>query len=659
MPDPIKLPPGATLVGDNMKLPPGATLVGAAASAPTAEAPPAPAAHKGLLDSLADWGAETYANIPKSVAAKGGSGLESYLPDSVQRMLPPVVHEGIRVLSNAGNKAVRGLTALPAAAVNSVESLADPDSWTPAGHQREQQQEVAQAKANGTSKTLQPGEKLPEPTEENAADLASDELGNGALGLTVGAAANKLLKLPGAVKDFVRGDVDKPIPGMDVTPLQRFNQAKSLGVDLDVADATASPLLGNVKRSGQNSLLGGHLYDAKKAANTGALKNSMDEFLKGMYPNDREAGGGEVLKGLQRDQQGLQGKSEEGFEALPKDIPLPGLEKVGARAQEMGEQNADYQDMFPSLKPSKAMSVVGDVGGLGPQSPPPVKLSPFVDESGAAIPSSDQPAPRPIQSFGTGQKLRSDLLEFTRKNPDIVAGQGDAMVRELSGGVDDALAGGESLLSPSQKKTFRDANEAWRDMKETYDDPSSPYYHAVRTDNPSTLADGVGPKTPENARNLLKRLSPVELPGPTPAVGAVRRGTVESALKPTAEEGPNYKNFPLQLNRIPADYRAELFTLDQNEKLRDLKNTANAIGKDFNPSGSAKEVQKYGEATALGLGLVHPTAAIEPLMQYPLAKFMTSPGAADWMMKPGWKPSPLVAPVVGTAAYEAAKKKKN
>lgn len=66
------------------------------------------------------------------------------------------------------------------------------------------------------------------------------------------------------------------------------------------------------------------------------------------------------------------------------------------------------------------MSVVDDIGSLGPQPSPPIRLSPFYDERGQPDHIVCQTPPRQQVSFGTGQKLRSDLPDFTLNNPDIV-----------------------------------------------------------------------------------------------------------------------------------------------------------------------------------------------------------------------------------------------
>ena len=479
-----------------------------------------------------------------------------------------------------------------------------------------------------------------------ATNAAGDLLGAG----VTAAVTHGVTRLPGIAKTSLTGPINEPIAGGTLTPAARYASAKNLGVNLDAADATNSPLFGAVKRVNSNSLFGGPTYDAAKARNTAALTGSTDQFLNQIYPGDRESGGVAIQKALQSNQQRLYGSAQQGFDSLPQDIHIPGLEDVGKTAQDIARENSAYQGLFPSLKPTKAMNVVGDVGGLGPQAPAPLRMSPFVDESGQPIPSSAQVASPQPASFGTGQKLRSDLLDFTRNNPDIVQNQGNGFIQRLAAQTDDALTNASSSLTPQQLETFRAANADWKDMKGTYDDPSSPFYHAVRTDTPSSLYSGIGSKTPEMARNLSDRLGP--------AVQPLRRGVVEAALKTTNDGSPNFKTFGTQLNRIPADYRAELFSPDQNVKLRDIANTSNALSQEFNPSGSGHQVQKLGEAASLFQAPVtaltgHPVLAAAPFAynaaQYGAAKLMNSPAFVERLMSPPVRPSPFSPAVAGAS----------
>lgn len=464
-------------------------------------------------------------------------------------------------------------------------------------------------------------------------------------GAVAGVAGPKALEsVPGMAKGFLRGPVDEPIVGTSVTPAARFASAKNLGVNLDAADATNNPLLQGVKKLNENSLLGGNSYDILKASNTAALGKATDGFLTSLYDGDRESGGADIQGALKADQAGLHGDATEGFQKLPQDYPLPGAADLGTYAQQLKADQTPYYGQFPSLQPNKAMNVLDDVGRLSPNQPVGAKFPWAQTNSDAAA------------NFGTIQRLRSDLLDFNRNNPDIVKNQSGGWMQDLAGKADSVMTNGANGLPPEQASLFRAANAKWEDMKKTYDDPSSPLYQAVRTQNPSTLYGGIGSKTAENAQNLVRRLAPGE--EPSPALGALRRGTVEGALKTTNDGSPNFKTFGTQLNRVPADYRASLFSPDQNVTLKDLTNTSNVLARDFNPSGSAKMGQKVLEGSALAAAPLHPLSAVAPLAQYPIAKFMTNPKAVDWLMSPAAKPNPFFAPTVGVAAAEAASSKK-
>jgi hypothetical protein len=473
----------------------------------------------------------------------------------------------------------------------------------------------------------------------------------------LGDAFDGIMRAPEAVRSAIAGPVDRPSAGSTLSPRQRFQAAQRVGVDLDAADATGSPVLGMLKRFNENSLAGGHLYDDLRARNTGALSSSTDSFLNSLYDGDRESGGRTILDALRTDQQGLKSGAETGFDQLTeqtKGKPVKGAPAVGDSAKQLLKTIAPLADKYPSLAPGKTMGVLNDLARVGGKEAP-AAPSGFLDAPGSEFAAPRTFAPPQPDTWSDLQRLRSATHDLTTTNPDLVKSQAIAPLQQMTAALDDAMTNGQSGLTPEQAEIFRDANSKWKDMKATYDDPSSPFYHAVRTDNPSTLFGGVGPKTPENAINLRRRLSPFEdqMIGVGPngpimktsqALGALRRGTVESALRPTNEGTPNFETFGSNFHRIPADYRAELFSPDQNATLQDLTHTANTIGKDFNPSGSGKLGQKVAEAAALV-----PTAGA-PLLQYPLAKFMTSPKTAEWLLHAPTRPNPFFAPATAVAA---------
>ncbi len=123
--------------------------------------------------------------------------------------------------------------------------------------------------------------------------------------------------------------------------------SKRLGVNLDAADATNSPLFGAVKRVNSNSLFGGPTYEAAKANNTSALTGSTNSFLDKIYPGDRESGGADIQKALKANQQGFAIQGNRRVRQPSQDISVPGLEDVGKTAQDMAAQNSAYQGPLP------------------------------------------------------------------------------------------------------------------------------------------------------------------------------------------------------------------------------------------------------------------------------------------------------------------------
>ena len=470
-----------------------------------------------------------------------------------------------------------------------------------------------------------------------------EEAGNeaGAAGTVFGLASGMVapaalseVRLPSATEAItapLRSGLDEPIaPGTTTTPRVRYQAAKRVGVQLDAADATNSPTLRMAKAVNQHSLLGSSAYDAAKMKNLAGLQGNTDALLNGMYAGDRESGGAAIQTALRQHQQGLQTAATEGFRSLPRDLPIAAAENVGKEAQAIRAEVEPYQERYPSMVPRQTMGIVNDVSKLSPELPRGVQ-GPLQQARGV--------------NFGELQQLRSDLLESGRTNPDLVKNQSGGWLKRLSGATDSAMTDAANGLTPEEQEAFRKANANWNDMKSTYDDPSSALYHAVRTDAPSTLYNGgsLGPKTPEAVRDLMPRLGQTSANLAPNALGALRRGTVEAALKSTNEGAPNFKTFGTQLNRVPADYRAELFTEPQNQRLRDIASTANVLGQDLNPSGTAKLGQKITDFHAmvpaalyeLGRGNVGTAAvtASAPLLHYPLSRLINSPRFTEFLMR--------------------------
>jgi hypothetical protein len=546
---------------------------------------------------------------------------------------------GLTGLVNAISHPIDTIAGIPSAVVSAAKS-----GWDNA------HQEVNDLRQNGLTQDTRRklGGDIPVIGPALATAQAQHDAGNNAgmagtlTGLVGGIAAPEgameaARAIPGASRALIAGDVTKPIGVSGVSALDRFNSAKLLGVNLDAADATNGGLLKAVKSVNENSLAGSPAYEGNRVANTGALHATTNDFLNDVYPGDRESGGATIQNALKANQQDLRSTAEQKFQQLTdetKGQPMQGSPAVGQRAQELLNTITPLADKYPSLAPSKTMNVLGDLSGVG--SAPKLPPTGFLDSASSefAVPRGI-PAPS-LDTFSDLQKLRSATHDLTTTNPDLVKSQAIAPLQQMTSSLDNAMTDAASGLTPEQTQTFRDANSRWLDMKGTYDDPSSPLYHAVRSPAPSKLfsGDGLGAKTPEVVRNLQTRLGP--------DIAPLQRGVIESALKPTGDGIPNYKSFGLQLNRIPADYRNELLTPDQQSVVSHIANTSNILGKDFNPSGSAKLGQKIGEmsaaAGALPLAVTgHPLPLLAAggynAAQYGASKLMNSPSLVNWLMK--------------------------
>ena len=186
------------------------------------------------------------------------------------------------------------------------------------------------------------------------------------------------------------------------------------------------------------------------------------------------------------------------------------------------------------------------------------------------------------------------------------------------------------------------------DLKATYENPSSIFDHAARTDNPSTLLGEftdwlMASPTPERVRELRERVG-------DECVGAIARAVMEKLLGRIENGEYDFPGYPDRLENLDEDFRKELFGLG-HQKMRDLAIAARVLNTDDGRSRSSNGVQKRVEISitfgALFAGAWeawkgHPWAAAltiaVPLLyhasQYGLARLMTSPRFTEWLMTP-------------------------
>lgn len=478
------------------------------------------------------------------------------------------------------------------------------------------------------------------------AETAGSLVGGALTGEAVGPVVDAVRGAPEMVRGKIAGDVTTPKPGMTLSPAQRYAAAQRVGANLDAAEATQNPLLGTVKKVGENSLVGGPVYDAAKARNTGAVGEYTDRLLNEMSPHSGEAAGARVQDLLKNRQQLLHDMAEDEFKNVdreygPQELSPKGYKPLQTEARNIASENAAHWQQFPSLVPKNVRAIVSDASKFGPHNEP----LPLTQADKEWHAWSKEPIPPKYGSLAPPTvsdaiKLRSGIQDVYRNNPEIVKSASDAALERLVKAAHEGVLG---ELPPPGRASWEAGNDYWKTMKNTFDNPSSPFYDAVRTPNPSKLVTGVGARTPENVRLLASH-------GGEEARGIAQRGVTEDLLRHDREGGFNYPTFGRKFENLSPDYRSELFGA-REPKLQDLATTANVLTKDFNPSGSGKLAQKVGE----GMAMVPMLGA--PLLQYPAARMMTSPRAVNWLMAP--KPvAPLngmVLPAAGALTSAAAR----
>jgi hypothetical protein len=226
-------------------------------------------------------------------------------------------------------------------------------------------------------------------------------------------------------------------------------------------------------------------------------------------------------------------------------------------------------------------------------------------------------------SWSELHNLRSDLMDFYRNNPDIVKGRADSWIQRMVGKIDESMTSASAGLSPQDLTQFRAANAQWEGIKNTFDNPQSPYYQAVRTQFPSQVPKMLSAGTPELARSVRETLGNLE--------GPFQRQFVENLLNGKDGQTLDLPGLNARLRRIPQDHLETMLGVDGADSLRMLGKVAQKVTADANPSGTAKVGVPAAEIT----GLFHnPVAgALELATQYGGAKLMNSPGVVNYLTK--------------------------
>jgi hypothetical protein len=423
----------------------------------------------------------------------------------------------------------------------------------------------------------------------------------------------------------------------EVPPGEQFSRAdvaqaaRDNGVKLDLAQTTDSGIAHALKKANRYSIASQGTYDQAQTSNLNALEAWSDRTLNNFAPGsqDRMAIGSQLQQSLRNHMQMQQNAATQLYNELDQanSNVKPDATSVYDKAKEIVAENKDYYDKNPALKQSKSWQIVNDLATRDAATAPGTKnvTSPLVDSSGRPITSEVQTAPRAKPDTWTDlQKLRTDLMSEYR-SPDIVGTRSEGWLKQLTEKVDNAMTGAGSGLTGQDLAKFRNANQTWQAMKNTYDNPQSPYYHAVRAQIPSKipgmLSNGAAPEFASQLRNTLGTLE-----------GPFQRQFVENLLNAKDGETLDLKNFNSRLGRVPQDFLVSMLGENAAKEIRLLGKVSAKVTADQNPSGTAK----VGVPAAEVSGFFHnPLAGGAELgAQYAGGKLMNSPSFIDYLTKP-------------------------
>ncbi len=410
----------------------------------------------------------------------------------------------------------------------------------------------------------------------------------------------------GARSSVIGGSkLDEVISGDTVTPRQRYEAAKAQGVNLDTAQATGAPVASRLKQVSEHSLGGASKFEANNAANVQALHGYSEKLLNDASPVDmsREDFGNRSKASLLADQQKLNETSADIYKKLDADIgtSTPDTTPIRDVAQNIVDANKDYYEAHPDLLTGgagRAWRIVNNLAESGEAPAPRTVTSPIVDASGAKI-TREVPGKAVRQdTWSDLHKLRSDLLDITR-SPEMIGDRPTGWIKQLTGAVDDTMT---KAADGDQVGNFREANDIYKYMKKTYDDPTSKLYHVVRSPDGLTAANTLANITPDVARKI-GAADPELLP-------LLQRQTISRILNPSGNELSDLKNLPSRLSRAQKEQLAGVLTPKQIESLDNLARTSKLVTFDANPSGSGKLVQRSAEGSAVISGALRAAGGV-------------------------------------------------
>lgn len=355
----------------------------------------------------------------------------------------------------------------------------------------------------------------------------------------------------------------------NVTRSDMAAAAKAHDVNLDLADTTGSPVAKGVKKVVERTLGGSGTFEGNQQRNLQALEQWADDQLSstGGQNVSRQMSGQMYKTSLQQDLDQLKTSATQKFTDLDRRLggsPINGAQTVRAEASNILGENKSYYDAHPQMLPRDAWKNVQDL------------------------------ASKDNYSWSELHRLRSDIMEDYRNSPDKIKSQSEAWMQRMVKTIDDAMTNASSGLTPQDRQTFRDANEAWTQIKSTYDNPQHPYYSAIRAPGASDIYAYLDKATPEFARQVKSTLGA--------NATQFQREFVSRLLDPKGN-GVDFAGFQRRLNAVPAEYLEEMLGPQGAQQLRTLAATSKTLTDNANPSKTSDVMVKHGEMAGMASGM--------------------------------------------------------
>jgi hypothetical protein len=421
-------------------------------------------------------------------------------------------------------------------------------------------------------------------------------------------------------------------PGEQFSRAEVYNAAKQNGVTLDLAQATEHPLANTAKKANQYSLAARSKYEKAQNANTKALEGWADKDLSAFSKETptRESLGPAIQNKLKQNVGEMEKQSGRILDELTRDAgdTQPNAKGIYQLADGIVNAEKGYYAKNPNLKPGKAWSIIEKLANRSKELKGETRLveSKVLDESGKPILREVQTKPQVTpDTWSDLHKLRSDLMNEYRNNPEIVGSRAEGWLKQMVAAIDDTMTSEAfSKLSPEQVAKFREANQIYADMKNTYDNPQSPFYHAVRAQSPSQVP-AMLTRTPELAKQAHAIVG--DLKGP------LQRQYAESLLNHKDGTTRDFANLYKRISGIQEDVLSANLGTEGARKMKLLAAVARKVVADNNPSGTAKTAVPAAEFGGL---FTHTPAAITELgAQYVGGRAINSQKLIDYLtMKP-------------------------